>query len=94
MKGQYKTKDQETVQVLEFDAANKMVRISAGWVGEPEYATWVKLTDETEDAFSGEPELILPEEVIFEHKVSEDIEEVPLKKASKEPKKEEPKKKK
>jgi len=52
MKGLYKTQDGSKVEVIDFDEANKMVRISTGWVGEPEYSTWEKEgVDETETDF-------------------------------------------
>lgn len=42
MKGVYKTKDGNKIEVLDFDEENKMVRVESGWVGFPEYSTWEK----------------------------------------------------
>ena len=46
MKGQYRTKDGSKVEVVDFDEANKMVRINERWVGEPEYSEWESLENE------------------------------------------------
>lgn len=51
MKGQYKNKKGELIQVKLFDAANKMVYVERSngqnkWYHEPDYSTWVNTADE------------------------------------------------
>lgn len=80
MKGLYKTQDGSKVEVLDFDEANKIVRTSSGWVGEPEYSTWVKEGEQeatdvgSEEIADGvQKEVVAPTIEVYEEPVVEEI---------------------
>lgn len=74
MKGIYKTKEGQKVEVLDFDEANKIAMISVDglqnkWVDEKEYSTWEKEGEEETE----EPEPTIEVEEIEPQVVDEPI---------------------